>query len=121
MHFVDGYIEIDVSSYGDCLDVAVEGELDVASVSLMDRVAADVAGRAARRVTIGAEGLRFVDLMGLRSLARLAESAACSGAVVRLTGLSPLARRVVRVAGLRSLERICAPPPPPLLPSVLAA
>jgi anti-anti-sigma factor len=91
-------LQVDVIQRADHVAIAPTGELDIATCEALEDVVVPLLRRDARHVIVELSGLDFIDVAGMRALARCAE-AARSGGVRFSLGLGP--------RGLPRLFQIC--------------
>jgi anti-sigma B factor antagonist len=85
-----------------CALIAVNGELDIASVPAFESALADIDFEAVRHVVLDLDQLDFIDAVGLQAI--LALHAACIRASATLT-IMPGPRHVQRVFELTGTDR----------------
>jgi anti-anti-sigma factor len=84
---------------GESLIVAIGGELDIATVPRFARRFDEFLPDGIRRVVIDVSKLTFVDVTGLRALTTLRAQAERRMVAVRLSGMSPQMRRLMKIFG----------------------
>ncbi len=89
--------------------VAPSGELDIATVELLERALLEVEQADSARIVLDLSGLSFIDSTGLRLLLDLNER--CGGAADRLRVIagSPAVERLLDIVGLRERLPLIAP------------
>ena len=94
---------IDVSR-GDAREtVVVRGELDIATVPLLQAVLDTAHRRRPRRVEVDLSGVRFIDACAAGCLLDAHQRLAARGAELVLRDSSPVVRRVLALAGLEEV------------------
>jgi anti-anti-sigma factor len=84
---------------GESLIVAIRGELDIATAPRLAARFDEFLSDGLRRIVIDVSKLTFVDVLGLRTLAALRAQAEQRMVAVRLSGVSPQLRRLMRIIG----------------------
>jgi anti-anti-sigma factor len=84
---------------GESLIVAIRGELDIATAPRLAARFDEFLSDGLRRIVIDVSKLTFVDVLGLRTLAELRAQAEQRMVAVRLSGVSPQLRRLMRIIG----------------------
>ena len=89
--------------------VAPSGELDIATVELLERALLEVERADSARIVLDLSGLSFIDSTGLRLLLDVNER--CGGAADRLRVIagSPAIERLLDIVGLRERLPLIAP------------
>ena len=89
--------------------VAPSGELDIATVELLERALLEVERADSARIVLDLSGLSFIDSTGLRLLLDVNER--CGGAADRLRVIagSPAVERLLDIVGLRERLPLIAP------------
>ena len=89
--------------------VAPSGELDIATVELLERALVEVERADSARIVLDLSGLSFIDSTGLRLLLDVNER--CGGAADRLRVIagSPAVERLLDIVGLRERLPLIAP------------
>ena len=98
---IEGLLRICVLR-GDLTTVRLEGELDFASVDVVE-AAACLVPDGATVVTFDLSDLSFIDGAGAEALAALHAAQVIRGRTVRLTGARPRIRRIFGILGMGSL------------------
>ena len=93
---------IQIVQYDDEAVVAVEGELDIATVPELQREIEPLWARPLNCLTLDLERVDFMDSSGLRALNELRTRAAESNVTFALFGVQPTVRRVLDVTGMVS-------------------
>ncbi len=93
---------IQIVQYDDEAVVAVEGELDIATVPELQREIEQLWARPLNCLTLDLERVDFMDSSGLRALNELRTRAAESNVTFALFGVQPTVRRVLDVTGMAS-------------------
>ncbi|MGW8358931.1 STAS domain-containing protein, partial [Streptomyces wedmorensis] len=75
------------------VELRLAGELDLATVPLLQQAAATALGTRPRRLRLDLTGLTFCDQTGLRALHRLTRQAHAAHISLRLTGIHPRLHR----------------------------
>jgi anti-anti-sigma factor len=83
--------------------VVVEGELDIATVPVLEGALSDLESGGARTLVLDLRGLRFMDSTGLRALLSARRRAHTAGRRLRLANLQPSVARVFEVTGVARL------------------
>lgn len=94
---------VSTSRTGDTVVVAVEGELDLHSSTLLTAAIDDALTRDPRVVEVDAGGLTFADSAGLRALLSAREAAEQQDVVLRLGRISQPLARLLDMTGLREV------------------
>jgi anti-anti-sigma factor len=84
---------------GESLIVAIRGELDIATAPRFAARFDEFLSGGLRRIVIDVSRLTFVDVTGLRALTTLRAQAEQRRVAVRLSGVSPQMRRLMRIIG----------------------
>lgn len=84
---------------GESLIVALCGELDIATAPQFATRFDEFISGDLRQIVIDVSELTFVDVAGLRALSRLRTQAEQRLVAVRLSGVSPQVRRLMRITG----------------------
>ena len=89
--------------------IAPSGELDIATVELLERALLEVERADSARIVLDLSGLSFIDSTGLRLLLDVNER--CGGAADRLRVIagSPAVERLLDIVGLRERLPLIAP------------
>ena len=89
--------------------VAPSGELDIATVELLERALVEVERADSARIVLDLSGLSFIDSTGLRLLLDVNER--CGGAADRLRVIAgaPAVERLLDIVGLRERLPLIAP------------
>lgn len=95
------YLKVEIQQRGRELAVAVRGELDAVSASLLR---AELADLSSCDVTVDASDLTFIDSSGLRTFVALGKRAEQSGRKFSVINTQPQVHRVIEITGL--LERL---------------
>ena len=82
---------------GTSLVVVLDGELDIATAPLLAGHFDDLLAEGASEIVVDVGPLAFADVAGLRVLTALRARAARGPVTVRLSGASPLLRRMMRI------------------------
>ncbi|MFI6294628.1 STAS domain-containing protein [Nonomuraea sp. NPDC050790] len=82
-------------STDDALLVHVTGELDLATIGLLDQALLPLLGRGPRRMIVDASRLRFCDLRGYRALTAIQTIGAASGVEVSTVCPAGQVRRLI--------------------------
>ncbi len=93
---------IQIVQYDDEAVVAVDGELDIATVSELQREIEPLWARPLNVLTIDLERVAFMDSSGLRTLNELRTRAEQSDVSFALFGVQPTVRRVLDITGMAS-------------------
>ncbi|MFD3535993.1 STAS domain-containing protein [Streptomyces sp. NPDC058664] len=96
--------------YRDTVELRLAGELDLATVPLLQQAAATALATRPRHLNLDLAGLTFCDQTGLRALHRLTHQVHAAHIGLRLTGLHPRLHRTL------TQQRT---PPSPRTPPVL--
>ena len=92
--------DIDIVERGDTVVLILDGEIDLATASLLEEKLSDVEAQEATNVIVDLDRVSFMDSTGLQVL--IAHTVAKqNGARVRLTKGSPQVQRLFEVSGLR--------------------
>jgi anti-sigma B factor antagonist len=83
--------------------LALSGELDLATVPLVEEAVEAMLARAVRRLTLDLGGLGFMDSSGLRLLIVLAKRASAEGWTLALTRATEPVRALLRVSGVEGV------------------
>jgi anti-anti-sigma factor len=83
--------------------VEIAGEIDVHTVGELRTVLLDLAGEGHRHVVADFSGVRFCDAAGLGALVAVNNHLAESGGTLRLVGVRPAQRRILKITGLDRL------------------
>jgi anti-anti-sigma factor len=94
---------IQIVEYDDEAVVAVEGELDIATVPELQREIEPLWARPLNVLTVDLERVEFMDSSGLRTLNELRTRAEESDVTFALFGVQPTVRRVLDVTGMASV------------------
>jgi anti-sigma B factor antagonist len=84
----------------DAFVVSVSGELDLATVGLLERELDSVIGRGARRVIVDLSGVTFMDSVSLGALVRDAKRLRARGGECVVVADDPRILRVFEITGL---------------------
>ena len=101
MHLANPVLRVDVLR-GDAAVVLLEGELDLASVDLV-QAAADAVPESATHVTVDLTGLTFIDGTGAEALSAFHAAQVVRGRSVRLIKARPAVRWTLQVLYLEWL------------------
>jgi anti-anti-sigma factor len=93
-------LRVSVVLDGDSAIIGLDGELDVASQSVLADALRDVERHGPRRLVVDAERLTFLDAAGLHPL--LAVQERMPAATVQLRNVQPQIRRMLRILDLAS-------------------
>src|SRR5690242_2641900 len=93
---------IQIVQYDDEAVVAVDGELDIATVPELQREIEPLWARPLSVLTVDLERVEFMDSSGLRALNELRTRAEQSDVTFALFGVQPTVRRVLDVTGMAS-------------------
>ena len=94
----------DVVQEDGSVELALRGELDIATVPILRRVAGELLGPDLKAVTLDLGELSFVGVVGLRALVHVKQLAGEAGAAFRMRSVSDFARRVIGLAGFYELQ-----------------
>src|SRR3954454_9267930 len=94
--------EIEITAMAGPTGIRVAGEVDMATLPVWE-VALDVMCGAPGDTVVDMAGLTFIDVGGLRALARAAQSLRTQGRRISLCGVRPAIRRVIDVLGWTEL------------------
>jgi anti-anti-sigma factor len=99
---VNSPFNIEVLDRDDATIVRVVGELDVASATLLDDALKDAEATDASVIAIDLAGVSFIDSTGLRALleAHARDTRHARAGRLQITGGSPQARKLFRLAGV---------------------
>jgi anti-anti-sigma factor len=103
---------IQIVQYDDEAVVAVEGELDIATVPELQREIEPLWSRPLNVLTIDLERVDFMDSSGLRALNELRTKAEETDVTFALFGVQPTVRRVLDVTGMASFFQLRSAPIP---------
>jgi anti-sigma B factor antagonist len=84
---------------GDALLIVVTGDVDLASAPDLVAAVDEFAGQG-MTITLDLDDVGFVDLTGIRELARLREVARAGGWTLELAGITSRVRQVAELCGL---------------------
>ena len=96
--------------------LALRGELDFATAPVLRRSVDELLSPHLKAVTLDLGELTFVDVVGLRALVHVKESAAGVGAEFRLCSVSDFTLRVIRLARFDGLGEDRTPSSAPRVP-----
>ena len=92
---------------GDTLKVWLEGELDHHTARrVREQIDRQVFARRPELLVLDFSGVHFMDSSGIALIIGRVEVARAVGATVRVTGLSPTLRRLVRLSGLEKIREL---------------
>jgi anti-anti-sigma factor len=103
---------IRIVQYDDEAVVAVDGELDIATASTLQREIEPLWARPVNVLTLDLEGVEFMDSSGLRALNELRTTATDRNVTFALFGVQPTVRRVLDVTGMASVFELRETPAP---------
>jgi anti-anti-sigma factor len=83
--------------------VQLDGELDLASLGLLEAEVLAALRAGASRVLLDLHGVRFVDAAGLGGIVRAVNHAEAAGSRLSIVEPSPAVRRVLRLTNLEGL------------------
>lgn len=83
--------------------VVVEGEVDVASVSILRRALLDASTGCHRRIVVDAALIEFIDAAGVGAILAAQRRLAQSGREITVRNPSPAVRRVLEIVGFGDL------------------
>jgi anti-anti-sigma factor len=101
---------IRIVQYDDEAVVAVDGELDIATVPELQREIEPLWARPLNVLTVDLERVDFMDSSGLRALNELRTRAEQSDVTFALFGVQPTVRRVLDVTGMASFFELRSVP-----------
>jgi anti-sigma B factor antagonist len=101
---------IQIVDYDDEAVVAVEGELDIATVSELQREIEPLWARPLNVLTVDLERVDFMDSSGLRALNELRTRAEENDVTFALFGVQPTVRRVLDITGMASFFELRSAP-----------
>jgi anti-anti-sigma factor len=101
--------EVTTSTADGVATVALEGELDIATASVLDATLADLERNGTGTLLLDLARLRFIDSTGLRSLLSAHQRAEAAGRTLRLANLPVEVERVFDVTGVRRIFDIASP------------
>jgi anti-sigma B factor antagonist len=90
------------SERGDCVILALDGELDLDTAPILSSCLEEVLGRGDRRIVINASALTFCDSIGLSTLLAAHHACASAGGFLRLAAPDELLTRLLAVVGLQA-------------------
>jgi anti-sigma B factor antagonist len=93
---------IQIVQHDDEAVVAVDGELDIATVPELEREVEPLWARPLNLLTVDLERVGFMDSSGLRTLNELRTRAEEQGVTFALFGVQPTVRRVLDITGMAS-------------------
>ncbi len=99
-------MQLQFSSEGPVLIVAVAGRMDALTVKEFETAAAEVEARAPERLVVDFTGLQYISSAGLRRILTLAKDCQAAGRTLGFCALSPAVSDVFRISGLNSVLRI---------------
>jgi anti-anti-sigma factor len=97
---------IRIVQYDDEAVVAVDGELDIATVPELQREIEPLWARPLNVLTLDLERVGFMDSSGLRTLNELRTRAEEHGVTFALFGVQPTVRRVLDITGMASFFEV---------------
>lgn len=103
---------IQIVQYDDEAVVAVEGELDIATVPELQREIEPLWARPLNVLTVDLERVEFMDSSGLRTLNELRTRAEERDVTFALFGVQPTVRRVLDITGMTSFFELRTAPVP---------
>lgn len=100
-----GEMRVHVTHLDGSVQIAVNGELDLATVPQFWGSSAEVVGRvpSGSKLVLDAEGLDFLDAAGLGAIVRLGNCLRARGASLKVAGVRPPVQRVFELTGLEHL------------------
>ena len=101
---------IQIVQYDDEAVVAVQGELDIATVPELQREIEPLWARPLNVLTVDLEQVEFMDSSGLRTLNELRTRAEERDVTFALFGVQPTVRRVLDITGMASFFELRSPP-----------
>jgi anti-anti-sigma factor len=101
---------IQIVQYDDEAVVAVEGELDIATVPELQREIEPLWARPLNVLTVDLERVEFMDSSGLRALNELRTRAEEQDVTFALFGVQPPVRRVLDITGMVSFFELRSAP-----------
>jgi anti-sigma B factor antagonist len=93
-------LDIDTAALDGTATVALDGELDIATVPALEDALADVERAQPKALTLDLGGLGFMDSTGLRALLRARSRAGRRGATLRVANVQPEVARVLEITGV---------------------
>jgi anti-sigma B factor antagonist len=90
------------SERGDCVILALNGELDLDTAPILYSSLEEVLGRGGRRIVINASALTFCDSTGLSALLTAYQACASAGGYLRLAAPDEMLTRLLAVVGLQA-------------------
>jgi anti-sigma B factor antagonist len=100
--------EVKTSSVDGVATVVLEGELDIATASVLDATLTDVERNGTGTMLLDLAGVRFIDSTGLRALLSARQRAETAGRTLRLTNIPADVERVFDVTGVRRIFDIAS-------------
>jgi anti-sigma B factor antagonist len=97
---------VNVVHEDDSLVLALAGDLDIATGTVLRQAAGELLSPHLQAVTLDLAGLDFVDVAGLRALVEVKKMTSEVQAAYRLQSVSHRARRVMRLADFHELESV---------------
>jgi anti-anti-sigma factor len=88
--------------HGDAAVVAIDGELDISTVALLDTVFFPLLGRGVRHLVVDAKLLRFCDVCGFRALATVHTTMSATGGDMVIAEPTPALLRLMQLISLTS-------------------
>lgn len=101
-----GDLRVTVSSHGPGHDVRLQGELDMATASLLREELVRLAADGATMVTVDMADLAFIDSTGLSVLITALKRLRQQGGDMALRSLTPGTRKVLEITGLTEVFSI---------------
>jgi anti-sigma B factor antagonist len=98
--------EVRTENDGPAATVAIDGELDLATVDQLDAALAEVESNGATTVVLDLDQVAFMDSTGLRCLLRARRRAEQSGRRLRLVRVPPDVDRLFAVTGVSEVFHI---------------
>jgi anti-anti-sigma factor len=93
---------------GDTYRVLAVGELDIATVGMLEKAVLDVEDRA-QAIVLDLSGLSFIDSTGLRLVIELSERYGGATNRIQVVAGSPAVERLLDIAGLRDRLPLITP------------
>jgi anti-anti-sigma factor len=106
MSAASGQLEVRASTDDGVATVAVDGELDIATVSVLEGALSDVERGEAATLTLDLGGVGFMDSTGLRALLSARKRAAHAGRALQLANIPPPVARVFDLTGAGRLFEV---------------
>ncbi len=101
--------KLNIERRGDALHMAIDGELDLASVPVLTSHLREAEAGDASLIVLDLAGMSFIDSMGLRALLEAYARSGQNGDRLRITPGPPQAQRLFKLAGL--LDKLPFVPP----------